>query len=263
MEYRVEDLAAAAGVRVDTIRFYQSRGLLPKPRRQGRVALYAKSHLERLQRIRSLSAQGFSLAQIGRVLKDGSSADGSEPLLEALVEKEVGEQTYSRAELAHEAGVPEALVQAGLAAGLGQPIEVDGESRFTESDLQMARSALTILGAGFPLDALLELAVRHSQHVAEVADAAIDLFDDHVRKAASMDAVQDSGDGLSSQESVAQAFRVLLPQVTRLVALHFERTLVGRAIERLAESESEKEGRGDLERALAATRSGRLEVEWR
>ena len=262
MEYRVEELAAAADVRVDTIRFYQSRGLLPKPRRQGRIALYGPSHLERLRRIRSLSDQGFSLAQIGRVLQGRTSADGSEPLLEALVEKEVGERTYSRAELAREAGVPEALIQAALAAGLGQPIEVDGESRFTESDLEMARAALAILGAGFPLDALLALAVRHAEHVSEVSDAAIDLFDDHVRKAAGPGQMEEQAvSRLADQESVAKAFRELLPQVTRLVALHFERTLVARAIERLAQSE--KEGRGDLERALAATRSGRLQVEWR
>ena len=40
MEYRVEELAASAGVRVDTVRFYQGRGLLPAPRREGRVAFY-------------------------------------------------------------------------------------------------------------------------------------------------------------------------------------------------------------------------------
>ncbi|MBW2495552.1 MAG: MerR family DNA-binding transcriptional regulator [Deltaproteobacteria bacterium] len=33
MEYRVEQLAAAAQLPVDTLRFYQARGLLPAPRR--------------------------------------------------------------------------------------------------------------------------------------------------------------------------------------------------------------------------------------
>jgi hypothetical protein len=46
-----------------------------------------------------------------------------------------------------------------------------------------------------------------------------------------------------------------------LVALHFQRTLVNRALERLAGSEGE--GKVNLERALAATRASRLEVEWR
>ena len=38
-ELRVEDLARADGVSVDTIRFYQKRRLLPPPRREGRIAL--------------------------------------------------------------------------------------------------------------------------------------------------------------------------------------------------------------------------------
>ena len=32
MDYRVEEIAARTGLRVDTIRFYQFRGLLPRPR---------------------------------------------------------------------------------------------------------------------------------------------------------------------------------------------------------------------------------------
>ena len=260
MNYRVEELASAADVRVDTVRFYQSRGLLPKPRREGRVAIYGSAHLDRLRRIRSLSDQGFSLAQIGRVLKGREAPESSEPLLEALVEKEVGEQTYTQAELAQEAGIPEVLVQAAVAAGLGEPLEIDGEVRFTGADLEMARSALIILGAGFPLDSLLAIAVRHAGHIQGLADEAIDLFDDHVRKSGARSG-EEGAELLADQESTAQAFRDLLPQVTRLVALHFQRTLVARAIERLAESEGE--GRSDLKRALAATEAQRLAVEWR
>lgn len=289
MEYRVEELATAADLRVDTIRFYQSRGLLPKPLRRGRQAIYLPEHLEVLRRIRRLGEQGFTLAQIDQILNRSSSPDSTEPLLEALVEEELGDRTYSRAELAQKAGVPEALIQAVASAGLGFPVEIDGESRFTEADLEMARSARAILEAGFPLDELMKLAVCHAEHVQGVADSAIDLFDDHIRKSrasgpaatlarfpvgrAMVPAVgaegvagqgQDTPSGerpLRVQGEVAQAFRHLLPHVTRLVALHFQRTLIGRAIERLAESGDEE--RDDLRRALATTRSGRLQVEWR
>lgn len=249
MEYRVESLAAAAGIRVDTIRFYQTRGLLPKPGRRGRLAIYDAGHLQRLRRIRSLVEQGFSLAQIGRVLEADGRPRSAEPVLAALAHEGGVPRTYSRAELAAEVGIPEALVQAVEAAGLGEPLEVDGEPRFVEADVEMARAALAVLGAGFPLDVLLGLSTRHANHVREVADAAIDLFDDYIRK-------QSAGD-----EAVARAFHELLPQITRLVALHFQRTLVSRALDRLAESESDR--KDHLERALAATRSGKLEVEWR
>ena len=86
MEYRVEALAAAAGVRVDTVRFYQSRGLLPKPGRRGRLAIYDADHLQRLRRIRSLVDEGFSLAQIGRVLAAGAPGRAGDPVLAALAE---------------------------------------------------------------------------------------------------------------------------------------------------------------------------------
>src|SRR5260370_12358444 len=49
MEYRIEQLARAAGVAVDTIRFYQGKGLLEAPRREGRVTWYGDAHLDRLR----------------------------------------------------------------------------------------------------------------------------------------------------------------------------------------------------------------------
>src|SRR5665213_2130747 len=65
---RVEQLAARAEVSVDTVRYYQSKGLVDPPRRQGRVAWYTDDHLERIDRIRSLQRRGFTLATIVRLL---------------------------------------------------------------------------------------------------------------------------------------------------------------------------------------------------
>lgn len=265
MEYRVEELASAAGVRVDTVRFYQGRGLIPGPRRRGRLAIYDDRHLACIRRIRSLLQQGFSLAQIQKVGTRAEAAGlGPEPgraaagggersdeiLLRALLQERVGERSYSRAELAAEAGVPEALIRAVQSSGLVAPVIVDGEERFTAADLEMARSGLAILAAGFPLNELLTLAVTHNRNVQEVVEAAIDLFDDYVRKA----------DSASEQaQAITEAFRGLLPHVTRLVALHFQRALVNRGLERLRS----KGGGGDLEAALAAVESSRLEISWR
>src|SRR2546427_12080949 len=66
VEYRVEQLAAQCGVSVDTVRFYQSKGLLPPPRRAGRVALYVPEHMERINHIRALQRQGLTLAGLKR-----------------------------------------------------------------------------------------------------------------------------------------------------------------------------------------------------
>jgi len=252
MDYRVEELATAAGVGVDTLRFYQGRGLLPAPRREGRIAYYGDRHLERLRRIRDLQQQGFSLAQIRRVVTQPDARPETEPLLAALVEERVGERSLTRAELAAESGVPEALIQAAVAAGLMEPLGGEGEERFSEADLEMARLGLTLLESGFPLQELLAQAMGHVRHVQDLCDAAIDLFDDHVRKA-------DTARG--DVQVITDAFRKLLPLVTRLVAVHFQRTLVARALNRL-EGKQELDA---LEAAVRATEAARLEVEvaWR
>jgi len=252
MDYRVQELASAAGVTVDTVRFYQGRGLIAPPRRVGRAAIYGDGHLERLRRIRELLRQRFTLAQIQRVLEREASAGSGEPLLDALVEESIGARTLSRAELAAEAGVPELLISAALSSGLVEALEVDGEERFNEADLQMALAGQAILKAGFPLHELLNLAVAHARNVREVTERGIDLFDEHVRK---------SGPAAGDVEAITAVFRELLPVVTRLVALHFQRTLVTRALERLSHK-----GESDaLADALAATGSARLEVDcqWR
>ena len=148
MEYRVEELARRADLRVDTVRYYQSKGLLAAPRREGRVAWYDDAHLERLQRIRALRDDGLSLEWIRRVLdRDTDAADA--PLLEALVQEQAGSRSLTRDELATAAGIPPSLVQAAETAGLIRPLEVDGEPRFGEADLEMLSAGLEVLAGGF------------------------------------------------------------------------------------------------------------------
>jgi len=62
-------LAKAAGVGVETVRYYQRRGLLPEPvRPQGEVRRYAESDVKRLRFIRSAQAAGFTLNEIKELL---------------------------------------------------------------------------------------------------------------------------------------------------------------------------------------------------
>ncbi|HVI04956.1 MAG TPA: MerR family transcriptional regulator [Sphingomicrobium sp.] len=69
-------LAAAAGVSVETVRYYQRRGLLIEPRRPaGAVRRYGEKDLERLRFIRSAQAAGFTLKEIGELLDLSISDD--------------------------------------------------------------------------------------------------------------------------------------------------------------------------------------------
>ena len=62
-------LAQAAGVGVETVRYYQRRGLLPEPARPpGEVRRYGEQDVRQLRFIRSAQAAGFTLNEIGELL---------------------------------------------------------------------------------------------------------------------------------------------------------------------------------------------------
>src|SRR3977135_3074619 len=110
MEYRIEQLARTAGVAVDTIRFYQGKGLLDAPRRDGRVTWYSEGHLDRLRRIRDLQQRGFTLTVIRRFL-EGELEESDEALVEAVTAPSPPE-TLPLDELASQSGVARPLLRA-------------------------------------------------------------------------------------------------------------------------------------------------------
>ena len=61
-------LGAAAGVGVETVRYYQRRGLLPVPASMGAVRRYDAGDVRRLRFIRRAQAAGFTLEEIGELL---------------------------------------------------------------------------------------------------------------------------------------------------------------------------------------------------
>ncbi len=67
-EYRIDDLARAAGTAIRNVRVYRDRGLLPAPVRVGRLALYNESHLARLRLITSMLDRGYNLAHVQEML---------------------------------------------------------------------------------------------------------------------------------------------------------------------------------------------------
>jgi MerR family mercuric resistance operon transcriptional regulator len=63
-------LAAAAGVNVETIRYYQRRGLVAQPTRpRGGVRHYGQRDAERLRFIKRAQAMGFTLTEIASLLR--------------------------------------------------------------------------------------------------------------------------------------------------------------------------------------------------
>ncbi len=69
VDIKVGALAAQSGVHVETIRYYQSLGLMPRPvRAHGAVRRYGKDAVERLRFIKRAQGLGFSLDEVKLLL---------------------------------------------------------------------------------------------------------------------------------------------------------------------------------------------------
>jgi DNA-binding transcriptional MerR regulator len=288
MEMRVEQLSARSGVAVDTIRYYQSKGLLDPPRREGRVAWYGDGHLERLGRIRSLQQRGFTLATIVRLVS-GELDAADEALLGELSGWHDGPSEPSAAvpgtpptdpappgfddgtedhgigsesgplltigELAEVTGVPLALLKAVEAEGLLIPRRLGGQDRYTGEDVAAARAGLLLLEWGIPLSALLDLSRRHHEATQAVAAEAVSMFSTHVRgplRRAHPPAEADTDRGGAADEPhierLLQAYAELLPAVNTLVGHHFTRTLLAAALDHVEQIGSDAERKAIADR---------------
>ena len=227
MEYRIEQLARSAGVAVDTIRFYQGKGLLEAPRREGRVTWYAESHLDRLRRIKELQQQGFTLTVIQRFLS--GELEASDEALVAAVTRPAAPQTLTLSELAQRSGVAEPLLMSLQQAGLLVPVEGRDEPLYPADDLDAIAAGMKLIAAGVPLGALLELGKDYASAVDRTAREAVDLFDRHVRER-----IQSEGGATEAAERrLLETFNDLLEASGTLVRHHFQRTLLRAAREHI------------------------------
>ena len=231
VRYRVEQLATACDVSVDTVRYYQARGLIPQPEREGRVAWYGDEHADRIRHIRALQRQGLTLAAIRRVI-DGELGIADSGLAEAVAAERGDQADGGLLELdafAAASGVPASLIQAVEREGIRIGRVVDGRTLYTTDDIELVRNALRLLEFGLPLGELLALAREANEAMRSLADRAVDLFDEHVRKP-----LRDTDpDPDAASARTVEAFRELLPAVTMLVSDHFRRVLLEVAEDRI------------------------------
>ena len=265
MEMRVEQLSARSAMSVDTIRYYQSKGLLEPPRREGRVAWYDEGHLDRLARIRNLQQRGFTLATIARLVSgeldaadeallgelSGISAAPAPPAPADTDQDSAGRSgpgdplgppagagdMFTIEELAAETGVPLALLKAVEAEGLLIPRRVGRRDYYTTEDVAAANAGLLLLEWGIPLSSLLDLARRHHEATEAVAKEAVNLFSDYVRRPLRDELAGDAHD--TDVDRLVQAYAELLPAVNTLVTNHFTRTLIVTALDHVEQSGSE------------------------
>jgi len=73
----IGQLAAGGNVGVETIRFYQRKGLLDTPTRESGIRRYGSEDLRRLRFIRQAQAAGFTLEAIKELLELDAGEDRS------------------------------------------------------------------------------------------------------------------------------------------------------------------------------------------
>ncbi|GAA4642550.1 MerR family transcriptional regulator [Gordonia humi] len=166
-EYRIDDLAQAAGTTTRNVRGYQDRGLIPRPERRGRIAVYNDEHLSRLRVIDDLLGKGFTMTHIAEFF---DRMEQGEDLAEVLGLREVVSEPWSRtpsetvsAAALHEmlgTSDPELLTRlegSGLIAPVGDarpPLE------YTITDTESIDGYVRLLGIGVPLPYLLDMQRR-------------------------------------------------------------------------------------------------------
>jgi DNA-binding transcriptional MerR regulator len=244
--FRVEELADAAGISVEVLRSYQSKGLLPPPRHSGRVAEYGAHHLERLRRILDLKARGYSLKAIAGVLQRGWTVD-----VQPSQQIDPGDELLTLREVAELTNVHTALLRSLEASGVLRPRRFGPELRYTTADVRAVRMLLSLLGSGLPMEEFMRVARVQLEAVDEVAQGAVDLFWRYVREPLLAQGLP----GGDEAERMVAGFRLMLEATTTLLAYTFQRTVLS-----ALEVELERSGSADEQALLAREVQRRLDA---
>ena len=185
-EYRVAELARAAGTTVRNVRVYQDRGLLSPPRKQGRIGLYDESQLARLRLIGRLLGRGYTFATIRELFdawSGGHDLADTLGLREALTAPWNPEQParLTAEDIGRRFGRPLPAEAARRAIQLGMLIE-DGTAYLVPSP-NLLDAAAELVAAGVPLEAVLDLAQAQQADLTRVAERFIEVTLSHVAKA--------------------------------------------------------------------------------
>lgn len=175
----IDDLAAQSQVPSRTIRFYQSKGVLPRPDIRGRVAYYGAPHVERLKLIASLQDRGLRMDAIRDVVTriDRGELDVGEWLgLEAQLQQPWANdqpRTVTEEELYQLAGRKRAgllndLVRAGLVKRHGDVFLVTSPA--------LLQISTRLEAAGVDLDTAMRGAEILRKHLSRTAHELTELF---------------------------------------------------------------------------------------
>lgn len=177
-EMTVEELSARTGVSVRNIRAYQTAGLMPPPRLQGRLGLYDPEHQGKLELIRDLRQQGFRLDAIKGMLEKTPEGAWSEYSLIS----ELFSTTFFTVEAPKRKAINEMAANWDTKAtpeqkerlarnGLYRPV---GEDEVEMLSPALERIGIQLAELNVPLDTVLDLQDELIKHTRAIAKAYVE-----------------------------------------------------------------------------------------
>jgi DNA-binding transcriptional MerR regulator len=181
----IDELAHDVGVSSRNIRYYQTRGLLPPPKVEGRTGYYERSHIERLKLIQELQAEGLNLQAIGWLLggSAGVSSEEVRRLKRAVLDGWATEKPFEVSAEALARGLDvtdpdDELLRRATDLGLIEPTDDPQTWRVLLPGVLAAGAEIRDLGAG--LARLLDVLEVMRTSATRVAEEFVALFDEAV-----------------------------------------------------------------------------------
>jgi adenylate cyclase len=234
-EPTLAQVAARAGVAPGTVRRWIAIGLVP-----GYAGRWTPAAVAYVRVVARLRARGHTLAEIKRASEAGQLAVGPIEDLLGGSERRHTLRDVSRA-TGLEAGLIERIL-AAMGSGAGEPVS----ELLSDEDLEMLRYVATMLEAGLPSVAFLQLARVYGQALAQVAEAEVRLIHLYVHEPL----MREGMPNVEIAEEMEGLARELIPFVVpllrythdRLLGHFVEQDVIGHMESELVERASE-EGR--------------------
>ncbi|MBA3422055.1 MAG: MerR family transcriptional regulator [Thermoleophilaceae bacterium] len=208
---KLRNAAEQAGVTPETLRRWANSGVIPQI--DGQIDEWPPAAVAHARIVARLRERGHSLERIREATAQGRLAYG---YIEDLFRDRDGE--LSLEEVARETGLEAQLIER-LWSSLGLP--TDALEGLAEEDVQALRYISSVLEAGFPLVAFLQIARVWGQALSQIADAEARLFHHYVHEPLMRDGVP----GLQMAEEMENLAGDLLPLASPIMDYVHQRYL--------------------------------------
>ncbi|MDJ0392457.1 MerR family transcriptional regulator [Rhodococcus sp. G-MC3] len=222
-DYRIDELARAAGTTTRNVRAYRERGLLPPPQKRGRVGIYDDSHVARLRLIDILLQRGFTSTHIADFIDGWESG---KDLTEVLGLQRAVTELWSSSEDTVTVSITDAEAIVGDPAQFQRLIDfglarVDSD-QCTFTDPKLLNGLTSLMEHGFGIRELLNIHARVHSAVDAISKSMISTVREHI--------VDQYGDGWIPQgEDVRRVTRML--EIMRTLAVESVHSILGRTLD--------------------------------